>query len=102
MQASYDAGVTDEFIEPIVVDGTPRLEPGDTAIFFNFRPDRGRQLSALLLDAGFDLTTMTRYSDELDCPVVFGEQTVPTRSPRCSPSTACASSTWRRRRSTRT
>ncbi len=77
VQASYDAGLTDEFIEPIVIEGTPRIEPGDSAIFFNFRPDRGRQLSRLLLDAGVDLTTMTRYSDELDCPVVFGEQTVP-------------------------
>jgi 2,3-bisphosphoglycerate-independent phosphoglycerate mutase len=76
VQASYDAGVTDEFVEPVVIDGTPRLEPGDTALFFNFRPDRGRQLSKLLLDGGFDLTTMTRYGDELDCPVVFGEQRV--------------------------
>ena len=41
MRASYDAGVTDEFIEPIVIDGTPRIEPGDSVIFFNFRPDRG-------------------------------------------------------------
>ena len=77
VQASYDAGITDEFIEPVVLEGTPRLEPGDTALFFNFRPDRGRQLSKLLLDAGFDLTTMTRYSDELACPVVFGAQRVP-------------------------
>jgi 2,3-bisphosphoglycerate-independent phosphoglycerate mutase len=76
VQASYDAGVTDEFIEPIVIEGTPRIEPGDSAIFFNFRPDRGRQLSRLLLDAGVDLTTMTHYSDDLHCPVVFGEQTV--------------------------
>jgi 2,3-bisphosphoglycerate-independent phosphoglycerate mutase len=76
VQASYDAGVTDEFVEPVVIDGAPRLEPGDTALFFNFRPDRGRQLSKLLLDGGFDLTTMTRYGDELDCPVVFGEQRV--------------------------
>jgi len=76
VQASYDSGVTDEFIEPIVIEGTPRIEPGDTAIFFNFRPDRGRQLSRALLDAGVDLTTMTRYSDALDCPVVFGEQTI--------------------------
>jgi 2,3-bisphosphoglycerate-independent phosphoglycerate mutase len=74
--ASYDAGTTDEFIEPVVIDGTPRIGPGDTALFFNFRPDRGRQLSRLLLDAGIDLTTMTRYSDELRCPVVFEEQTV--------------------------
>jgi 2,3-bisphosphoglycerate-independent phosphoglycerate mutase len=76
VQASYDAGVTDEFIEPVVVDQRPRLEPGDTAIFFNFRPDRARQLTQKLLEGGFDLTTMTRYRDDLDCPVVFAEQTV--------------------------
>ncbi len=62
--------------EPIVVDGAPRLGPGDAAIFFNFRPDRGRQLARKLVEAGFDLTTMTRYSDELDVPVAFGEQIV--------------------------
>jgi 2,3-bisphosphoglycerate-independent phosphoglycerate mutase len=76
VQASYDAGVTDEFIEPIVLEGRPRLEQGDAAIFFNFRPDRARQLTQKLLEAGFDLTTMTRYRDDFDCPVVFGEQTV--------------------------
>ena len=73
----YEAGVTDEFLEPVHFEGRPVIEPGDSVIFFNFRPDRGRQLSRKLLDAGFDLTTMTRYSDELDCPVVFGEQDVP-------------------------
>jgi 2,3-bisphosphoglycerate-independent phosphoglycerate mutase len=77
VQASYDAGVTDEFIEPIVHEGTPGIEPGDTAIFFNFRPDRGRQLTRRLVDAGYDLTTMTRYAEDLDVPVVFGEQVVP-------------------------
>ncbi len=72
----YEAGVTDEFIEPVHFAGRPGIEPGDTVIFFNFRPDRGRQLSVLLRDAGFDLTTMTRYSEELDGPAVFGEQPV--------------------------
>ena len=72
VQQEYDAGVTDEFIEPVHFEGRPGLEPGDTAIFFNFRPDRARQLSQQLLESGFDLTTMTHYSDELDCPVVFG------------------------------
>jgi 2,3-bisphosphoglycerate-independent phosphoglycerate mutase len=76
VKASYERGVTDEFIEPIVLDGRPRLERGDDAIFFNFRPDRARQLTKLLLDAGVDVTTMTRYSDELDTPVAFGEQEV--------------------------
>jgi 2,3-bisphosphoglycerate-independent phosphoglycerate mutase len=68
--------VTDEFVEPVVLDGRPRLVEGDTAIFFNFRPDRARQLSQRLLEGGFDLTTMTRYRHDLDCPVVFEEQEV--------------------------
>ncbi len=76
VQASYDRGVTDEFVEPVVLTGRPRLRPGDAAIFFNFRPDRARQLSQKLLEAGFDLTTMTRYRDDLRCPVVFEEQEV--------------------------
>jgi 2,3-bisphosphoglycerate-independent phosphoglycerate mutase len=76
IKASYDEDVTDEFIEPVVLEGRPRLGPGDAAIFFNFRPDRARQLSQKLLEGGFDLTTMTRYSDDLDCPVAFGEQKV--------------------------
>ena len=77
VQASYDAGVTDEFIEPIVLEGTPRLEQGDSAIFFNFRPDRGRQLTRMLLDGGYDITTMTRYAADLETPVAFEEQDVP-------------------------
>ncbi len=76
IQQSYDAGVTDEFIRPIVVDGAPGIEPGDAVIFFNFRPDRGRQLTRLLLDAGLDVTTLTRYASDLDTHVVFAEQTV--------------------------
>jgi 2,3-bisphosphoglycerate-independent phosphoglycerate mutase len=76
VQASYDGGVTDEFIEPIVLEGRPRLTQADTAIFFNFRPDRARQLSQRLLEGGYDLTTMTRYRDDLDCPVAFEEQQV--------------------------
>ena len=76
VQDQYDRDITDEFIEPVHLEGRPGIEEGDTAIFFNFRPDRARQLSKLLLDAGVDLTTMTRYSDALDCPVVFGEQHV--------------------------
>jgi 2,3-bisphosphoglycerate-independent phosphoglycerate mutase len=61
-----------------VLRGRPRLDPArDGAIFFNFRPDRGRQLSRRLLDRGVDLTTMTRYAEDLACPVAFPEQMVP-------------------------
>jgi 2,3-bisphosphoglycerate-independent phosphoglycerate mutase len=76
IRSSYGHGVTDEFLEPIVVANRPRLEREDAAVFFNFRPDRGRQLSRVLLDGGYDLTTMTRYSDDLDCPVAFEETDV--------------------------
>jgi 2,3-bisphosphoglycerate-independent phosphoglycerate mutase len=76
VQASYDAGVTDEFIEPVVLADRPRLQDRDAVIFFNFRPDRARQLAIKLMDAGFDLTTMTRYRDDFACPVAFDEQDV--------------------------
>ncbi len=76
VRASYDRGVTDEFIEPVALVGRPRLGAKDSAIFFNFRPDRARQLSRKLVDAGFELTTMTRYDDDLGCPVAFAEQLV--------------------------
>jgi 2,3-bisphosphoglycerate-independent phosphoglycerate mutase len=77
VQRSYDEGVTDEFIVPVVLNGRPRLHPGaDAAIFFNFRPDRARQLTIKLLELGVDLTTMTRFRDDFDCPVALGEQTV--------------------------
>jgi 2,3-bisphosphoglycerate-independent phosphoglycerate mutase len=68
-------GVTDEFIEPVHFEGG-RGSSRRHGVFFNFRPDRARQLSQRLLEAGFDLTTMTRYRDDLDCPVVFDEQEV--------------------------
>jgi 2,3-bisphosphoglycerate-independent phosphoglycerate mutase len=77
VRASYDLGVTDEFIEPVVIEGRPRLDPGrDTAIFFNFRPDRARQLSEKLGELGVDLTTMTRYRGDFDFPAAFPEHVV--------------------------
>ena len=78
VRASYEAGLTDEFILPIVLRGRPRVDPArDSVVFFNFRPDRGRQLSERLLALGVDLVTMTRYGDVLDCPVAFAAQAVP-------------------------
>jgi 2,3-bisphosphoglycerate-independent phosphoglycerate mutase len=77
VRRSYERGITDEFIEPITFSGRPRLQPGaDTAIFFNFRPDRARQLTLKLIEAGVDITTMTRYRADLDVPVAFPEQEV--------------------------
>jgi 2,3-bisphosphoglycerate-independent phosphoglycerate mutase len=77
VESSYALGVTDEFVEPVVQKGRPRLDPAhDAAIFFNFRPDRARQLSQRLLEAGADLTTMTRYRADFPFPVAFEEHEV--------------------------
>ena len=76
VRASYEHGVTDEFIEPVVLEGRPRLTRDDASVFFNFRPDRARQLTQKLLEGGFDVTTMTRYRDDFDCPAAFGEQDI--------------------------
>jgi 2,3-bisphosphoglycerate-independent phosphoglycerate mutase len=58
MQASYDAGVTDEFVLPTVIvkDGEPVAKIGadDSIIFFNFRPDRAREITRTLIDPAFD------------------------------------------------
>ena len=77
VQRSYEQGITDEFIEPVVITGRPSLDlDRDTAIFFNFRPDRARQLTQKLVEAGADITTMTKYRSDLDVPVAFAEQKV--------------------------
>ncbi len=74
VQRSYDEGVTDEFVEPIVLEGRPRIAKDDVLVLFNFRPDRMRQLTQKLLASGFDVTTMTAYRDDFEVPVAFPEQ----------------------------
>lgn len=58
LQESYDAGVTDEFVEPIVMVGTndkplATIQPDDVVIFFNYRTDRGRELTQALSQQDF-------------------------------------------------
>ena len=58
IQASYDNEKTDEFVEPFVVmkDGAPTatVKDGDSMIFFNFRPDRAREITRTFCDDQFD------------------------------------------------
>ena len=90
VQASYEAGVGDEFIEPAVI-GPPDevlIRPGDGLIYFNFRPDRARQLTLALSEPDFDdfdrgpdpvlpvMVTMTRYKAEFRPHVLFEAQDV--------------------------
>ncbi len=48
IQASYDAGVTDEFIKPIILDKEAVIKPNDVVIFYNFRNDRAKELTVVL------------------------------------------------------
>ncbi|MCL2151864.1 MAG: 2,3-bisphosphoglycerate-independent phosphoglycerate mutase [Oscillospiraceae bacterium] len=53
MQRSYDNGVTDEFVKPVVCDKTGMIKPRDSVIFFNFRPDRAREITRALIERDF-------------------------------------------------
>jgi 2,3-bisphosphoglycerate-independent phosphoglycerate mutase len=88
VEASYDRDVTDEFVEPTLVDAdhegqTAALQDGDAVVCFNFRADRARQLTRMLADIdpeawGEDteppdapVVTMTEYDATFDLPVAF-------------------------------
>ncbi|MEO6991076.1 MAG: 2,3-bisphosphoglycerate-independent phosphoglycerate mutase [Candidatus Baltobacteraceae bacterium] len=83
IDAAYARNEGDEFIAPTIV-GDPRpLGDGDAAIFFNFRPDRARQLTLAISQPGFAkfgvrhfadfiFATMTRYEESFPNPVLFG------------------------------
>jgi 2,3-bisphosphoglycerate-independent phosphoglycerate mutase len=91
VSASYAAGKTDEFMEPVVIarDGRPagRISPGDSVIFYNFRGDRARQLTRALTQEGFDrfprperldlaYACMATYDETFHLPVGFAPQTL--------------------------
>lgn len=77
---SYDKNIEDELIEPTVIidqknNPVGLLKNGDAAIFFNFRPDRARQLTeALNKISGLFLVTMTQYEDNYKGAVAFPPQ----------------------------
>jgi len=54
MQESYDKEVYDEFVKPVVCDKNCMLTPGDSVIFFNFRPDRAREITRAFVDKEFN------------------------------------------------
>ena len=84
MEASYAAGVTDEFVKPVVCVPDGRIQSGDSVIFMNFRPDRAREMTYALTQADFDgfrrktvaenlhYVCTTRYDEKLtDLPIAF-------------------------------
>ncbi|MEO1373483.1 MAG: 2,3-bisphosphoglycerate-independent phosphoglycerate mutase [Cyanobacteria bacterium J06635_10] len=84
VQASYTEGVTDEFIVPVRI-APGAVESGDGVIFFNFRPDRARQLTQAFVKPDFDgferqqikplsFATFTQYEQDLSVEVAFKPQ----------------------------
>jgi 2,3-bisphosphoglycerate-independent phosphoglycerate mutase len=72
VRAAYERGETDEFIKPTLVGGEGRIRPGDGVIFFNFRPDRARQLTEVLSKIpDLSITTLTEYQEDWDHPAAF-------------------------------
>lgn len=73
LEASYKAGTSDEFVEPAIINKEGTIEEGDVVLCFNFRTDRGRQITTALSQQAFpeqEMTplklhyvTMTRYDD---------------------------------------
>ncbi len=53
IKASYNADVTDEFVAPTVIDKEGTIGEGDSVIFFNFRPDRAREITRTFVDDDF-------------------------------------------------
>jgi 2,3-bisphosphoglycerate-independent phosphoglycerate mutase len=90
VRASYSANVGDEFIPATVVGDAEvgRIHDGDAVLYFNFRPDRARQLTEALTQPDFDgfdrgaghpsvrFTSLTRYNREWDLPVLFDNEDV--------------------------
>jgi 2,3-bisphosphoglycerate-independent phosphoglycerate mutase len=80
---AYDRGETDEFVLPTIVQGGAAIQNGDGIIFFNFRPDRARQITRAFVDQDFDgfarkdgqldirFVCMTQYDETIAVPVAF-------------------------------
>jgi 2,3-bisphosphoglycerate-independent phosphoglycerate mutase len=84
VENGYNRGENDEFLQPTVVDGTGLIQEDDSIIFFNFRPDRAREITRAFVDRSFSefaanpikvhYTCMTQYDASLSVPVAFAAQ----------------------------
>lgn len=70
---SYENNVTDEFVIPTVVDKNGRVKENDSVIFFNFRPDRARQITRTFVDPDFDGFERTYLPVNFVCMTQYDE-----------------------------
>lgn len=66
IKKAYKNGITDEFLEPIIFEKNAAINSGDTVIFFNFRPDRARQITRALVDEHFDGFIRTKKLENMN------------------------------------
>lgn len=89
VQHSYDNEITDEFVKPVVIDGGEAIKEGDSIIFYNFRPDRAREITRCFVQEDFSgfvrgnvyfpvkFVCMTQYDATLpNVSVAFGPQSL--------------------------
>ena len=88
IQDSYDNGVTDEFVVPVVVCEEGMIQQGDSVIFMNFRPDRAREITWALNNTDFDgfarkktvfplnYVCTAQYDEALDIPIAYPPETL--------------------------
>lgn len=85
IQSSYKNGVSDEFIEPALIDEKGLIEDGDTVMFFNFRSDRPREITSVLTQRDYpefemkklnlNFYCMTRYDESFEgLEVIFDKE----------------------------
>lgn len=80
----YARGESDEFLKPTIVDPRGLIEDGDCIIFFNFRPDRAREITHAFVDPDFrefkranikvNFVCMTQYDATISAPVAFAAE----------------------------
>jgi len=87
LNAAYERGETDEFIEPTVIGNAAAIESGDSVVFMNFRADRARELTQAFTEPDFDgfqrqsqpnlnFITLTEYEAETKATVAFPVVTI--------------------------
>ena len=87
IKSSYENDITDEFVEPAVISDE-RIDDNDSIIFFNYRPDRAREITRAFTQKDFSgfsrkktinnlyYVCMTQYDESFDVPVAFKPQTL--------------------------
>ena len=76
LKKSYKRGEADEFVKPIVIENYNGLNKKDSLILFNFRSDRMKQLTYLLIKVNSNVLTMVNYSKTLKAKYLFKEEIV--------------------------